>query len=105
MIYHKNIKYLLILAGTFVFAACEAPPAYVHVAKEFDRETDFFLNGVMSRDLVKVCYHKNGATPQQVAALAINECKKFSKRAIFMELNLRVCPLVTPISAIYKCEE
>jgi hypothetical protein len=104
MIYHKYIKYLLILAGTFVFAACEAPPAYVHVAEEFNREADFFLKGVTSRDLVNVCYHKNGTTPQQVAALAISECTKFSKRAIFMELNLQTCPLVTPISAIYKCE-
>ena len=105
MIYYKHTKQLLIIAGFFLCAACEAPPAYVYVDKEFDRGSDFFLKGITSRDTVKICYHKKGTTPQQVLILAKKECEKFSKQAIFIEHNLQVCPLVTPITAIYNCVE
>ena len=79
MIYYKHIKYLLLTAVVFFCVACEAPPAYVYIEGEFDRGSVNFLKGVTTRDLVKICYHKNSTTPQQVMALALNECKKLSK--------------------------
>ena len=60
MIYYKHIKQFLIISGFFLFTACEAPSAYVHLDEEFDRESEFFLKGIASRDIVKVCYRKNG---------------------------------------------
>ena len=93
------------MAGFLLLTACEAPPAYVYVDKEFDRGSDFFLKGITSRDMVKICYQKNGTTPQKVVILAEKKCEEFSKRAIFLEHNLRVCPLVTPIAAVYNCVE
>jgi hypothetical protein len=103
MIYHKHIKKILTITGFFFIAACEAPQAYVQIEEEFNRKSAVFLNGVTSREGVKVCYHKDGTTPQQVAALAERECKKFYKRAVFIEQNLSFCPLATPISAIFQC--
>jgi len=103
MIYQKHIKQSLIIAGLLFASACEAPPAFVYIEDEFNRESDFFLKKVTSRDNIIICYHKSGTTPQEITALANNECKKFSKRAVFAEQNLQVCPLVAPISASYNC--
>lgn len=105
MIYHKYIKQFLIAGGFFFFTACEAPPAYIYADQEFDRESNFFLKGITSRKTVIICYHKDGTTPKKVADLAKNECKKFSKRAVFTKQNLQVCPFVTPNSAYYRCTE
>ena len=103
MIYHKHIKQSLLIAGFLFFSACEAPPAFVHNKDEFNRESDFFLKEVTPSDNVIICYNKSGTTPQEVSTLANNECKKFSKRAVFTAQNLHVCPLVAPISATYNC--
>ena len=103
MIYHKHIKQSLLIAGFLFFSACEAPPAFVHNKDEFNRESDFFLKKVTSLDNVIICYHKLGTTPQEVSVLANNECKKFSKRAVFIEQNLQECPLIAPISVSYNC--
>ena len=105
MIYQKYIKKSLIILGFFSISACELPSAYVYISEEFNRESTFFLKGITSRDQVIICYQKSGTTPKQVLALAENECKKFSKRAIFTEQNLRVRPLLTPHSAIYQCTD
>ena len=105
MIYYKYITQFLIIAGFFFVAACTGPPAYVYIDDEFNRESEFFLKGVTSRCIVNVCYRKNVTTPQQVANLAKKECEKFSKRAIFIEQNSLVCPLMSPILAIYNCVE
>ena len=105
MIYQKYIKRPLVIVGLFAATACASPPAYVYVENQFNRDSIFFLKGKTPVDNVIICYHRSGTTPQLVAALAKSECEKLSKRAVFIEQNLRVCPLVTPFSASYKCAE
>ena len=105
MIFQKLIKNSGVLGLLLVVAACSAPPPYVHVHQEFNRESDVYLHGIASRDDVEICYSKNGTTPQQVTALAKAECARISKVAIFREQSLQVCPLLTPVAAIYDCVE
>ncbi len=90
----------------FVFVAiagCESPPPYVFSADEFDRESEIYLKGVRDRDEVAVCYAKDSSTPRAVTELAVRECALFNKKAVFREQSINVCPLVTPMAAIYDC--
>jgi hypothetical protein len=101
--YYKYTKKLLIMAAFFFCVACESPPAYVYFDEEFDRESEFFLKGETSPDMVKICYRKDATTSREVATLARKECEKFSKRAVFIKQSLKACPLMTPVVAIYSC--
>ena len=105
MIYQKLINRIGVFGVVLAIAACSAPPPYVHIGQEFNRDSDAYLYGVTSREDVKICYSKSNATPQQVTALALKECAQVSKRAVFREQSLQVCPLVTPVAAIYDCVE
>lgn len=105
MVFQKLIKSTLIISLSLVAAACTAPPPYVKNVGEFDRTSSVFLNGITDREKITICYAKNGTTPAMVSALAQQECASYAKRAVFREQSLQVCPLLTPVAAIYDCVE
>lgn len=100
----KIIIYSLTLVGlALITTGCSSPP-YIHKAGEFNRESEGFGRPVKDIDQVTVCYSSSSATPAQVARLAVDECARFNKTAMFSEQSYSVCPLVAPMAAIYKCQ-
>ncbi len=43
--------------------------------------------------------------PEIITKLAVEECGKYGKQAIFFVQRLDPCPLFTPIAAIYDCKK
>ncbi len=103
MKYQSFIKSLFGVGLVLALSACAAQPPYVFQQGEFQRDSRFYLEGVTDLQEVKVCYTKRGTTPKQVTEVAQNACAQFSKKAIFREQSYRVCPIVTPIAAVYDC--
>jgi len=54
----------------------------VHNGADLNRELSEFLNEIILRENVAICYQKDGATPQLVANLAWNACAEFSNQAV-----------------------
>jgi len=105
-----------IISGAMVFAAlllvsaCAGPNqvdgaedknAFVYNQSEFNRAT--FSKPAVNPDSITVCYNKFGTTQARIANIATEECRKFNKTAEFDHLSLLICPLFTPVAAIYKC--
>ncbi len=92
-----------VLAGMpLLLSSCGGAP-YVHNVGEFNRQSDYYLNGVSDREIVNVCYAKRKTTPRIVSDLAIAECRKFGKVAVYSKTSYAICPLNTPVAAIYQC--
>jgi len=92
----------VILTG-LVLSACGAPPAYIHNADEFNRRAATFAKAPENIDSVTVCYNKFGTRPEIIAKMAQAECGKFNKEAEFSHQSFQICPLVTPVAAVYDC--
>lgn len=105
MKYQSLIKPLCLVGFILTVTACAAPPPYVLVEGEFQRSSAAFLNGVSDRQEVKVCYAKRATSAKEVTALARSACALDSKTAVFRQQSFQICPLVTPIAAIYDCVE
>jgi len=87
-------------------SACSSGPeegAYVHRPGEFNRASPNFAKDPENIDSVTICYNKFGTKPEIVAKMAQEECQKFNKKAEFARQSLTICPLFTPVAAIYKC--
>lgn len=104
------ISCVLASAALLLASACAVPNEtnkdenknpFVYYPNEFNRAT--FSKPAVIPDSITVCYNKYGTTPQSVANMAVKECAKFNKTAEFDHQSLLVCPLFTPIGAIYKC--
>ena len=93
---------LLLGIGLLVLAGCGGAP-YVYIEGEFNRQSDYYLNGAENEDAVTVCYSKRRTTPTEVSRLAVAQCKRFGKRAVFSKTSYSQCPLTTPAAAIYDC--
>ena len=95
---------ILAVAGVLLLtiAGCGGQP-YIHLAKEYDRESEIFLRGITDRDDVTICYAKRNTTPSVVSQMAAAECRRFAKIASFREQTLRTCPIATPIAAVFNC--
>lgn len=102
-----KVNYFGLLAITVAvsLAGCAAEPAYVQRLYAIDRENaDFPLGPELKADsMVTVCYAKSSATPQAVRKLADDECGRFGFGTTFVEQTLSLCPLMTPVAAIFKC--
>jgi len=96
---------LLILMTSLIslISGCSGGDAYVYNSKEFARESETFRSGILDREEVTVCYSKGATSPRQITKLARDECRQFGKSAQFREQSYQVCPLMTPIAAIYDC--
>jgi len=88
-------------------AACSGDPPYVDRPYEINRDNVTFPVGppILSGSPVTVCYAKSQATPEQIRALADDECAKGGLMAVFNRQSLDVCPMMTPIAALFVCEE
>lgn len=102
-----KVKYfgLLTIAVAASLAGCAAESAYVQRPYAIDREhADFPLGPELKAgSTVTVCYAKSSATPQAVRKLADDECGRFGLGTAFIEQTLSICPLMTPVAAIFKC--
>ncbi len=70
---------------------------------EFKRDTEYYLHGLKDRGTVQVCYHKGKTTPAIIRELAITECRRYGKSAVFTKNAYDVCPLTTPVAAVFEC--
>ena len=105
MKYQKLIKKASVIAVLIFMAACESPPPYVLEVGEFNRDSSTFRTGTTDRSVVTICYAKDGTTPQIVTQMAQDECALYGKKAIFSKQSYQICPLVTPMAAVYDCRE
>ena len=93
---------MVILASLAMLAGCAGEP-YVRNPAEFKRDTAYFLEGLTDRTFVEVCYNKRKTTPEAIRKLAIDECNRFGRIAAFSKTTYNVCPLTTPVAAVYDC--
>ena len=94
------------LSAMVLASACAGGPeqsAYVHRPGEFNRASPDFAKEPENIDSVTICYNKYGTKPEIVAKIAKEECAKFNKKPEFARQSLTVCPLFTPVAAIYLC--
>jgi hypothetical protein len=91
-----------VLATLVLVFGCAGEP-YVLNAEEFNRESKYFVHGYQDRTMVQVCYHKRKATPAAIQELAVNECRRYGRAAAFSKTDYNVCPLTTPVAAVYEC--
>ena len=94
--------YIFATALSLFLIGCAGEP-YVVVNNEFNRASDTYLNGIRDRDQVWVCYNERNANPQQVTNKALAECQRFGKMAEFSKTTYSICPLLTPVAAVYDC--
>jgi len=85
-----------------VLGSCGGKP-HIHNSSEFDRESEFYRNGWTDRSSVDICYAKSETTAKTVAQMAVAECGRFGKTAVFSETSYNLCPLTTPVAARYRC--
>lgn len=95
---------IMSLGTAFLTSACAAPEAYVFNPGEFNRASKTFGKEPENLKSVTICYNKMGTKPEIISKLAVEECGKYSKKAIFFEHKLDLCPLFTPIAAVYDCQ-
>ena len=97
-------------AALILVSACAVPNEthgdedqnpFVYNPNEFNRST--FSKPTVIPDSIIICYNKYGTTPKTIANMAVKECAKFNKTAEFDRQTMLICPLFTPIAAIYKC--
>ena len=56
-------------------------------------------------ELVRVCYNSNATTPDDVRALAEEECADYGGRITgLVGQSYWRCPVLTPAGAVYRCE-
>ena len=84
-------------------AACGGADAYIYNAGEFNRGSPTFGKEPRDINTLTICYNKHGTKPKIIASMASAECAKFNKRAEFDRQSLIICPLFTPVAAIYNC--
>ena len=100
----RPLLMIMSLGAAFLAAACAAPDAYVYNPGEFDRASKTFGKEPEDLSSVTICYNKIATNPGIISKLAVEECRKYGKEAIFSEQKLDKCPLFTPIAAIYNCQ-
>tara|TARA_Y100001960_G_C14371590_1_gene679377 strand:- start:199 stop:633 length:435 start_codon:yes stop_codon:yes gene_type:complete len=81
---------------------CAGQP-YINIDNEFNRDSKYYLQGQQSRNNVEVCYNTRSSTPKQIIEIASKECMRFGKRAKFSKNSYTICPIRTPVAAIYEC--
>lgn len=99
----KPILAALGVLGVLLATACGSPEAYVYKAGEFNRQAKDFGKEPEKIDSVTICYNKFRTKPEIIANMASTECAKFNKKAAFQHQALNICPLFTPVAAVYNC--
>ena len=99
----QMITLVFVFSVAGLVTACADTKPYVHDRNEFNRESVSFAKGVTNRSAVTVCFQKHGIMSQAIVDLAREECALFGKTAVFSEQTYQVCPLVTPVAAVFDC--
>jgi hypothetical protein len=100
----RHIFFMFALIAVVVMvAACSSSP-FVHKPDQYDRSAKGFGQPVKDISEVTICYSAYGTQPRQVSQLAVDECAAFNKTAKFVKQSYNVCPMATPIAAIYECQ-
>lgn len=93
------IAVLAVLGG---LSACAGQP-YIQAPELINREHPEFAVERTDRSAFTVCYAKWETTPESVRDLAIEECRRYGKRAAFVDTTYRSCPLMAPAGVTYAC--
>ena len=104
MLGFRNVLRIFSLIAAFMAAGCAAPGADVFKSGEFNRDSKTFGKEPNNLSSVTICYNKMGTSSEIISKMAVEECGKYGKKAIFFEQTLNLCPLFTPIAAVYYCE-
>lgn len=101
-----SIRVMTVAFAVSIVAACAGGEAYVDRPHELNRDSPYFPDGpdLAEGDNVTVCYSKSASSPKEIFELADNECRRFGLRAELDEQVYTLCPMVTPIAAIFTCE-
>ncbi len=99
----STLLFPVLFLGLFL-SACSTPAPYVYKKGEFDRSAKDFGKDPVGISKVVICYGKSGTTAKAVREMARQECTKFGRTAQFVRQTYDLCPLSTPISAIYSCK-
>lgn len=100
------MKYSLLIVVLCSLAACSGEPPYIHRPYTINRDIPTFPDGpeIKKGTSLTVCYAKSRATPAQIRALANEECAKGGLAAAFAYQAYDICPMVSPIAAVFSCE-
>ncbi len=93
---------LITFAILFFLTSCGGKP-YIHEDQKYNRGSELFLHGIKDREKVIICHTNLRSIPQPVKRLAQTECQRFKKSAQFRNKALDICPLFTPIAAVFDC--
>ena len=100
----RPLLMIMTLGTAFLAAACAASEPYVFKSGEFNRASKAFGKEPKTISSVTICYNKMVTKPEIISKLAVEECGKYGKEAIFFEQKFNLCPLFTPIAAVYGCK-
>lgn len=94
------------LLAALLVAGCATTDegAYILHDGEFNRASPDFAKTPEDIDSVTICYNKYGTSPGKVATMAEQECGRYNKKSVFIRQSYNICPLFTPVAAIYNCQ-
>lgn len=93
---------IAVLAVVGGLSACADQP-YIRSPELINRDHPEFAMERTDRSAFTVCYAKSETSPEVVRDLAIKECRRYGKRAAFVDTTYRTCPLMAPAGATYAC--
>lgn len=98
----KNSFVPVVLILCFAVASCASPP-YIHKANEFNRNLHGFSQEPDDISEVTICYSRSNTTAREIMEMASDRCAAYGKKATFNSQDYSMCPLSTPVAALYTC--
>lgn len=99
----RTLRWILAAGLAFAATGCGQTQPYIYKADEFNRESKTFAERPQTISVLELCYSSLFSTPEEVRAMAREECGKYGKVAEFRYQEHGVCPLLTPTHAIFAC--
>lgn len=98
-------QYIVLSAVALILVGCVTEPPFVSRPYTIDREAADFPDGPTLQDgsSVTVCYADNAGSPDDVRALAIEECGRFGLQTQFTEQHYETCPVTALVAAVFEC--
>jgi hypothetical protein len=94
---------MLAVLAAALLGGCEVARPYVYDSIAYNRDHPDFAKPRKTQDQVTVCYSKRSATPAEVARLAAESCAPNGTGIAFIRNNYTVCPMLTPVGAVFSC--
>jgi hypothetical protein len=101
LIVSKKLSFLLFVGS--ILAACTSEAPYIFETDEFNREKKGFAQELKDRNQVSICYNKRSTSPRVLQQMAVDECRRFGKQAIFLRQETLACSISAPAQIVYKC--